>query len=137
MKPIEYPKFTKEQRSTFPYWFWHWVAFNRTAKEWGVWRFHHIFHDIEKPFLRLFFPYKTVQKWHRTHNSHHLEYKHPNRRNWKDMVIDWECSSLTKVACPYNAIEEANIKLHDGSMSYPDYQKFVRVWRTMHINKHK
>lgn len=135
MKPIKYPKFTKEQRSTFPYWFWHWLAFNRTAMEWKVWKIHHLFHDIEKPFLRLFFPYKTVQKWHRTHNSHHLEYRKPEKRNWVDMVIDWECSSLTKEACPYHAIEEANIKLEDKTMSYPDYQKFISTWRNM--VKHK
>lgn len=137
MKPIKYPKFTKEQRSTFPYWFWHWLAFNRTAMEWKVWKIHHIFHDIEKPFLRLFFPYKTVQKWHRTHNPHHLEYRKPEKRNWEDMVIDWECSGLTKVACPYNAIEEANIKLEDKSMSYHDYQTFVSTWGRMCRNKHK
>lgn len=133
----EYPKFTKEQRSTFPYWFWHWVAFNRTAREWHVWKFHHLFHDIEKPFLRLILPYKKVQELHRRNNSHHLEYKYPEHRNWEDMVIDWECSGLTKVACPRNAIEEANFKLEEGSMSYNDYQIFISVWRIMVKNKHK
>lgn len=137
MKEYNYPKFSKSQRSTFKYWFWHWLAFNRTAKEWGVWKFHHIFHDIEKPFLRLILPYEKVQMIHRTNNKHHLEYKHPEHRNWTDMVIDWECSSLTKEACPYNAIEEANIKLESGGMSYEDYQKFVSVWSTMCQNKNK
>lgn len=135
MKKRIYHKFTKDQRSSFPYWFWHWLAFNDVAKEWGVWKVHHLFHDIEKPFLRLFFPYKTVQKWHRTHNSHHLEYRKPENRNWVDMVIDWECSGLTKTACPYNAIEEAEIKLDDGSMSYPDYCIFIGTWCKMIQNK--
>lgn len=53
------------------------------------------------------------------------------------MVIDWECSGLTKAACPRNAIEEANFKLEEGSMSYEDYQKFIGVWRIMVKNKHK
>ena len=126
---IKYPKFTKEQRSSFKYWFWHWLAFNRTSIEWHIWKFHHLFHDIEKPFLRLFFPYKKVQELHRWNNPHHLEYKHPDNRNWEDMVIDWECSRLTKVACPRNAVEEADFKLHDGSMSYSDYCLFVKTYR--------
>lgn len=126
-----YPKFTKDQRSTFPYWFWHWLAFNRTAKEWGVWKFHHLFHDIEKPFMKLFMDYKSVQAWHRTHNKHHLEYRYPEKRNWEDMIIDWECSCLTKVASPLNAIEEANKKLDDQSMSYDEYKQFIEVWGRM------
>lgn len=85
----------------------------------------------------MLFPYEKVQKWHRRNNGHHLEYKHPYKRNWEDMVIDWECSGLTKAACPRNAIEEANFKLEEGSMSYEDYQKFIGVWRIMVKNKHK
>ena len=123
-----YKKFTKDQRSTFPYWFWHWLAFNDVAREWGIWQFHHIFHDMEKPWLRLIFPYKTVQRLHRTHNKHHLEYRHPKHRNWLDMIIDWEASGRTKKACLRNAIEEANFKFDNGEMSYKDYQMFISVW---------
>ena len=137
MKERNYRKFTKEQRSTFPYWFWHWLAFNDVAREWGVWQFHHLFHDIEKPWLRLIFPYKTVQKWHRTHNKHHLEYRHPEHRNWLDMVIDWEASGRTKYACPYNAIQEANIKFESGEMRYDDYQMFISVWGRLMRERHE
>lgn len=130
-----YRKFTKEQRSTFAYWFWHWLAFNDCAREFGVWKFHHIFHDMEKPWLKLFLPYKKVQQIHRTHNKHHLEYHHPEKRNWIDMVIDWECSGRTKQQCPYNAIQEANIKHNDGSMSWEDYQKFLKTWYAVILMK--
>jgi hypothetical protein len=129
-----YKKFTKEQRSTFPYWFWHWLAFNDVARELHVWKFHHIFHDIEKPFLRLIFPYKKVQKWHRTHNKHHLEYRRPELRNWVDMIIDWEASGRTKYACPRNAFEEANFKLKEGSMSLADYNEFIKVWNELQVD---
>ena len=132
-----YKKFTKDQRSTFPYWFWHWLAFNDVAREWGVWQFHHIFHDMEKPWLRLIFPYKTVQKLHRTHNKHHLEYHHPEHRNWLDMIIDWEASGRTKKACPRNAIEEANFKFDNGEMSYKDYQIFISVWGGLMRERHE
>lgn len=132
-----YKKFPKNKRSTFPYWFWHWLAFNDVAMEWGVWQFHHIFHDMEKPWLRLIFPYHKVQRIHRTNNSHHLEYKHPENRNWLDMVIDWEASSRTKDACPYNAIQEANIKLESGEMCYDDYQMFISVWGRLMRERHE
>lgn len=71
---IKFKKFTKEERSTFKYWFYHWCAFNYTACKLHAWRFKYLFHDIEKPWLRLFLPYKTVQRFHRKHNTHHLEY---------------------------------------------------------------
>lgn len=126
-----YRKFTKEQRSTFAYWFNHWRAFNDLARELGVWKFRHIFHDIEKPFLRLFMDYKKVQAFHRKHNAHHLEYK--GERNWLDMYLDWECSRYTKFASPRTAVEEANLKLNNGTMSYNDYCEFMRVARKFEI----
>ena len=67
--------FTKEERSGFKYWFAHWCAFQMTALNLGCWKFKYLFHDIEKPILRLFFKYKTVQRIHRRNNRHHLEYK--------------------------------------------------------------
>ena len=121
----KYRKFTKEQRSTFPYWFAHWRAFNEVARKLGVWKPRHLLHDIEKPFLRLFMDYKKVQEFHRRHNSHHLEY--PGQCNWVDMYVDWECGRFTKEASPRNAVEEANYKLGNGTMSYEDYCEFMKV----------
>lgn len=126
-----YKRFNKNQRGTFKYWFWHWLAFNDTAKKYKVWRVHHLFHDIEKPFLRVFLPYEDVQRIHRRNNKHHLEYKNPNKRNWEDMVIDWECSHLTKKACPRDAIEEAMYKYKKEEMTWEDYCQFYSVWFKM------
>ena len=97
-------KFDKSQRSTFPYWFWHWLAFNITAKRLGVWKFKYIFHDMEKPWLKLIWDYKKVQTWHRTHNDHHLQYG--KKIDLVEMAIDWECSRMTKTSCPLNARQE-------------------------------
>lgn len=129
-----YKKFTKEQRSSFSYWFWHWLAFNDTAKKYGVWKFHHLFHDIEKPFLRLFLPYEKVQSIHRRHNKHHLEYKKHNKINWIDLVIDWECSHLTKYASPRNSIDEANSKRENGEMSAHDFHNFLTALNKIMFN---
>lgn len=100
--------FTKEERSTFKYWFAHWCAFNMVALNVGHWKFKYLFHDIEKPWMRLFMKYETLQNWHRTHSNHHLEkcltsgFRHAD---WEAMVIDWECSRYTKYSAPKTALE--------------------------------
>lgn len=120
----KFKKFTKEQRSSFSYWFYHVLAFNLVAKELHCWKFKYLFHDFEKPWLKLIWgDYKKVQKWHRTHNAHHLEY--PKEKDYEAMVIDWECSPYTKQSCPRGALQEAEFKLNDGSMKYSDYCAFV------------
>ena len=119
----KFRKFTKEQRSSFSYWYNHWKAFNLVAKELHCWKFKYLFHDFEKPWLKLFMSYPKVQKWHRTHNAHHLEYK--GKKDYESMVIDWQCSPYTKQNCTRGALQEASYKLHDGSMNYNDYCAFV------------
>lgn len=102
-------RFTKSDRSSFPYWFAHWCAFNMTALNLKCWKFKYLFHDIEKPWLRLFWEYSKVQKWHRSHNNHHIDYLIINDNDqcdWEAMIIDWECSRFTKQQCPRNAAEE-------------------------------
>lgn len=100
-------KFDKDQRSTFSYWYNHWLAYNLTALKLGVWKFRYLFHDIEKPFLKLLWgDYKRVQKWHRYHNKHHLQYKDFYKIDWEALVIDWECSRFTKLQSPRTAREE-------------------------------
>lgn len=95
--------FSKEERSSFSYWFAHWCAFQMTALNLHTWKFRFIFHDMEKPWLKLFWPYDKVKKFHRTHNRHHPEYN--GKKDWLGMVIDWECSRFTKTAAPMNARE--------------------------------
>jgi len=118
-----FPMFPKSKRGTFRYWFWHWRAFNRVAKDLGIWKFKYIFHDLEKPFLKLFLPYKIVQKIHRSHNKHHLEY--PGQKDWEALYIDWECSQYTKEACPRNAIDEAELLYLNDGMDKEDYIDFM------------
>ena len=105
--------FTKEERSTFPYWFAHWCAFNMTALNLKAWKFKYLFHDIEKPWLRLFWDYKKVQRWHRRHSSHHLEYLYHGTVDIEAMLIDWECSRFTKESSPLTARQEWERLLED------------------------
>lgn len=104
---MEFKKFDKSQRSSFRYWFEHWKAFNYTAYKLGVWKPKYLLHDIEKPWLKLIWKdYKKVQKWHRYHSSHHMQYAYTHgfdKIDWLGMVIDNECSRLTKKEAPLTA----------------------------------
>lgn len=106
-----FKKFNKDQRSSFSYWYYHWKAFNLLAISLGCWKFKYLFHDIEKPWLKLFLPYEKVQEIHRKNNSHHLEYKNSPNYDWEQMVLDWECSRFTKNAAPLTAREECYSKI--------------------------
>ena len=108
-----YKFFSKEQRSSFSYWFAHFCAFNMTALVIGRWKFKYLFHDWEKPWLMLIWGgnYKRVQKWHREHRNHHIEYfrKHGSHKtDFESLAIDWECSGLTKKSSPRNATDALN-----------------------------
>lgn len=47
--------------------------------------------------------YEKVQKWHREHRRHHLEYKGRRKIDWDAFIIDNECSRYTKASSPYSA----------------------------------
>lgn len=103
---MNWKKFSKNQRSSFSYCFWHNLAFNYTAIKCKAWKFKYLFHDIEKPFLMfLWRDYKKVQQFHRSKNKHHIEYPHYAKWDLEAMVIDWECSRLTKLEAPLNAVD--------------------------------
>lgn len=96
--------FEPKDKSTLPYWFAHWCAFNLTALKLGVWKIKYLFHDLEKPFLLAFLgDYEKVRQFHRKHNRHHWTYKDKTKIDWEGMVIDWECSRLTKKDSPLTA----------------------------------
>lgn len=103
-------KFTKDERSTWPYFWAHWMSFQMTAINLRVWKFKYLFHDWYKPWLKMFgMPYEKIQKYHRYHSNHHIEYldyHEPTAVDWNELIIDWECSQYTKEACPRNAREE-------------------------------
>ena len=120
--------FTKAERSGFKYWFAHWCAFNMTALNLKCWKPRFLLHDIEKPWLKLILrDYKKVQKWHRYHNAHHLEYlvknvitKNKIKADWLGMVIDWECSHFTKIDSPLLAHEVMYYEMKKMDEKYPD-----------------
>ena len=113
---FHFKKFGPEERSSFSYWYYHWKAFNLVAMSLHVWKVRYLLHDIEKPWLLLLWKdYKRVQKWHRTHNSHHLEYNGAPNYDFEAMAVDWECSRFTKKTKTLNARDEAQRKLDTGT----------------------
>lgn len=115
-------KFNKEQRATWKYFWAHWFAFQMTATVLGVWKFKYLFHDWYKPWLKMFgIPYYKIQKYHRTHSNHHLEWldnHNPNEIDWIALIIDWECSRFTKESSPRTAREEMNNVMLNATDSY-------------------
>lgn len=123
--------FDKSQRSTFPYWFAHWCAYQMTALNLGCWKFRFLFHDIWKPWQMLLYRnYSKVQKKHRHNNKHHISYwadrdfddSALHKLDYLGMVIDWECSRYTKKDAQLNAYDTLLIeseKLRKGS--YDNY----------------
>jgi hypothetical protein len=129
-------KFDKTQRSTFHYWFAHWCAYQVVALNLGVWKFRFLFHDLEKPWLKLFWPYKKVQQFHRKHNKHHMEYGliHGwNKIDWLGLVIDYECSRYTKLEAPLDARE--TIEKMFESDEWKPYEEDIRTFVEPWINK--
>lgn len=98
-------KFPPSDKSSFPYWFNHWIAYNLVAIEWKVWKFKYLFHDIEKPFLKLILPYEKVRAYHRKYHKHHLGYRKPNKIDWMALIIDNQCGMYTKEDSPLSAKE--------------------------------
>ena len=116
--------FSNDDRGGFKYTFAHWCAFNMTALNLGVWKFKYLFHDIEKPFLMIWFrgDYIKTRNWHKEHNRHHLRYKGKRGYDWEAMVIDWECSRFTKSEKPLNARETMEMQIK----KYPDKADMIR-----------
>ena len=130
-------KFDKTQRSTFPYWINHLLAFNLVSLNHKMWKPKYLFHDWEKPWLRLLFPYSKVQKWHRTHHRHHLEWLENalskdltetpiNKFDWEAMMIDWECSRFTKTASPLDARTQLREMETSGELS--KFPRCKKLW---------
>lgn|SRR5574344_174904 len=110
-KPFEgskvLPGFEKNSRSGFKYWFAHWCSYQTVALGLGIWKFKYLFHDILKPWHKLICKdYKKVQKFHRTHSKHHVEYYFKHGKIDVDaLIIDWECSRFTKTEAQLDAAE--------------------------------
>lgn len=131
-------RFTKAERSSFRYWFAHWCAFQLTALNLRIWKFKYLFHDCEKPWLKLIWPYKKVQSFHRFHNKHHLEYglEHGfDKVDWEALMIDWECSEYTKEKCPLDCRGEMENKISQNA--WKDYETEIRSHLEPLLNKHK
>lgn len=137
--------FAKEDRATKNYSIAHVAAFNMVAALCRCWKFKYLFHDFEKPFLMLLWhDYKRVQKYHRNHNSHHLEYT--GAHDYISMCIDWECSKYTKSNSQLNCtqtivwyikrnIPEELSVLYSDIPNYKVSSAFIDTWEIVKVAK--
>lgn len=117
--------FEEKDKSSFSYYFAHLFAYNMTALNLNCWKFKYLFHDIEKPWLKLFWgDYAKVRKWHREHNRHHITYKDKNKIDWEAAVIDWECSRYTKRDSMKTAREQYEYFINE---KYKDYEEIKNL----------
>jgi hypothetical protein len=80
----------------------HRKAFRKVEKELlGYNTFRSLFHDFDKLILYLFFRYEIVHDFHRKYSRHHE--KASAKKDYIQMVIDWECARYTKPDKPLNA----------------------------------
>ena len=124
--------FNREQRSKFNYWFAHWCAFQMVALCLHIWKPKYLFHDIEKPWLRLFLPYKKVQKIHRKFNRHHEQWLERHNHIPVDidaLIIDNECSRFTKQAATLTALQYFNKKLSECEQKISNQQADQLVYK--------
>ena len=131
--------FTKADRSSFKYWFAHWCGFQLTDLNLGIWKPKYLLHDIEKPWLKLLWKgdYKRVQKWHRTHNKHHLEYglKHGwDAIDWEALMIDWECCGLSKQEAQLDARETLEYEINRDK--WKPYTKEIESRLEQYLNRY-
>ena len=123
-------KFDKKDRSSFPYWFSHWAAYNLIALKLGVWKPKWLLHDIEKPWLKLIWrDYKRVQKWHKHHNKHHIFSGRRyglNKVDWLAAVLDWESSRYSKNASLLTARQETEAILNERKKYTDDEREEIR-----------
>lgn len=149
--------FNKNERSTFHYWFAHWCAFQMTALNLHVWKPKYLLHDIEKPWLMLLLKdYKKVQKYHREHNNHHIEYaeaqyiknlgkrttdsiqKYIGKIDVVAMIIDNECSRFTKENNPLTAIQFAQNELNSINKNSPYiefYENYIVIAKKLGLKE--
>lgn len=61
-------------------------------------------HDLDKVFLYLFLSKESASKLHRKFARHHIN-RARTKRDFEEMVVDWECARYTKRDKPLNAYE--------------------------------
>jgi len=129
----EYKKYKESDKGTFSYWFAHWRAYNSYAIEQGVWKPKYLFHDAEKPWLRLIMNYEKAKNFHRSHNRHHLEYEGSKPFDYDAMILDWEVSRFTKEDAPMNSIQTIDKVYERRTVAHTQFEHLSRSVR--HILK--
>ena len=129
----EYKKYKESDKGTFSYWFAHWRAYNSYAIEQGVWKPKYLLHDAGEPWLRLVMDYEKANKFHKSHNRHHLEYEGSKPFDYDAMILDWEVSRFTKEDAPMNSIQTMDKMYEKAIVTHTQFEHLS--WSVRHILK--
>lgn len=104
-----------------PYTFKHYLMMCELQKQY-IGYVKYPFHDLDKLFMYLFFPFlgvNKISKIHKKYNKHHIvEYKDFDKCNYEEAILDWESAHYTKPDKPLTALEITNLKW-TNSKHYP------------------
>ena len=65
-----------------------------------------VLHDLDKVILYNIWPHKKVKEFHRKTARHHVENNiKKTKKDYIEMIIDWECARYTKPDKPLNAYD--------------------------------
>lgn len=92
---FDYIKYTLDHRK----------AFRQVEKDlFGKVSLRGYFHDLDKVFLYFLFGKDITSKIHRNFSHHHIKCA-KSEKDYKEMVVDWECARFTKPDKPLNAYD--------------------------------
>lgn len=134
-------KNVKECYLHIPYTWNHYLAFLKVQKKY-IGRAKYKFHDWDKLFLFIFFPFlgeRRINQFHQRFQKHHPTYtvgkdwikqlKSPNQVRWDEAIIDWECARITKPDKPLDAYDTL-LKFYPSYIDYAkDDMKKLGLWR--------
>lgn len=115
----------KKTKYTFKRWFMHWCAFQIIALKLNCWKISFLLHDIDKPFNIFLLNDEELAIRHKRKSKHHVEYYNNNKYDYVGMIVDWECSRITKPEASLNARETFNV-LYRNKVS-PTFDKNIEL----------
>lgn len=99
-------KYRKENLEAIEYTKAHRKAFRKIEKKIigkNTWR--SLVHDLDKVILYNFLEHDKVKQFHRKTARHHDNHIKKTRKDYIEMIIDWECARYTKPDKQLNAYE--------------------------------
>lgn len=126
----------KDSYKHIPYTWKHYLSFLKVEKAiLGYYKYK--FHDWDKLFMYIFFPYlgtKLISRIHQQYQRHHDKYetsnfviiKHIDDVNFEEAILDWECARYTKPDKPLDAYDTYLERGYNNCNCYPSAETYIK-----------